>query len=215
MSSDNSTYQLIEEAVYKEIEKLVYVDGYSWEALAELAGYQGQNSMKNIVNQSAHKLSFSRFLLLLKNLSRQENLRLHRFTIDTSAYMIAERPAPEQAVGSLMEDHHGMMIQMHRAEEALEAGDVDGLYDYYRQLHHLLARVQSELQGVQVMLDKKEIEGPTQRILMGKDKISPGVVSTGGIEKHNGSARPPMCKDNQNSSCQPLQQVEKEVEVTE
>lgn len=156
MSIDDSLY-LTEETTYTEIENLCEVDGFSWIEVSEAALYEGVNSMKNIARNRAHQLSFPRGLRMMRKLSQRKNLRLHRLSLDTNEWMIAPRPKPDQATGSLKEVHHELMRQMFLAEESISVGNIEGLHTYYRFLNEVSSKVQAEIQASSVLL-KKECE---------------------------------------------------------
>lgn len=151
MSSSDSLY-LLEETVYTDIEKLSA--DYSWEQLSEMALYKGVNSMKNIVRNRSHSLSFPRGLLLLRSLSMRGEHFLHKHSIDTNSWMVVPRSKVEITKGSLKNEHHELMRQMFLAEEALKANNIRRLYDYYKFLNRLASMVQAEIQSAQVMLRK-------------------------------------------------------------
>lgn len=212
MSKYNSTYHLIEQAIYKDIEKLATT--YSWEELADMCGYKGVNSLKNPVVQGSYKISAARFALLMKNLSKQDNHLLHKFVIDTNNYWITDNPDSVAANGSLFDEHHQLIRELGFAEDALEAGNVEKLHDYYEFLLKLTAKVKAEIGELQVMLKKEEQAGPIERILRGEKKGTPIMVGDRGFEKHNGGEKPTNCEEDQNSRKADVRQVRKKVEVT-
>ena len=144
------------EAISRSIRRLVYENGLSWEMVSNMADYKGARSMENIVNQENHSLSAGRFACLLMRLSERENLTLHNHVLNPKYYMILPKPGRVTPEGSLSAEHHEMMMKVYQAEEDLACSNINGLYNYYRFLLHVAARVQSEIGELQMMLRREE-----------------------------------------------------------
>jgi hypothetical protein len=148
--SNNYSHKLnlFEEALHADIKRLVDEDGYSWEMLADFAGYDGVNSLRNIVIQASHSLSFARGARLLRELSKRDNFRMHRHVVDPALHVINPRVS---ACGEPLKDAHDRLIrEIHTAEMAIEEGNVNRVYLYYRFLLEVASRVQLEMGRMQL-----------------------------------------------------------------
>lgn len=214
MSSYNShKINLFEQAVYDDIERVVSEDGYTFDALAEFAGYDGVNSLRNIVRQAAHSLSFARGAMMLKELSKRDNFRVHRHVIDGQRQVI--KPRVQACKENLRQAHDRLLREIHIAELAVEAGNVNRVYEYYRFLLKLASRVQLEMGQMQVQLQKESDEGRLRQALRRAGRSTPGDCSARRLMEPNVVSPDLFCVTSEYTPLSCATKAKPKVEVTD
>ena len=152
MSQGDLEYQ---DVIYREIANLHHRDQIPWGLLSNYAGYKGENSIKNIVQQGSHKLEFSRGLRLLFNLSdKHNNKRLHKHCINTRNEMIVDRPKIELATGHLEEASFEAMQAITKATSSVKNKDTEGMQESYQKIIKYMARLRAEIEVCESVLAK-------------------------------------------------------------
>lgn len=154
MASRFDLYQKAREAAYGSIRKLHGTDGLSWDRLSEWSGFEGDSSLKNIINGEVHNLDFARGCMLLKRASKQQNLRVHKHTLDTVSWEIVPRYEDVKATGNLEKEIVNGTKALTAGDEALQAGNVDALIEQYRIMQFVLAKMRAELENQQSKMRK-------------------------------------------------------------
>lgn len=155
MTSSFDLYQLAKESTYDSIRKLHDSDGISWEMLSEWAGFKGPASLRNVINQDTHNLDFTRGCMLLKQASKVKNLRAHKHTLDTIQWEIVERNEDVVATGDLKQEIVEASKAMGKADDALQAGNVEALINQYRMMQKVISKMRAEIETSEIRFKKQ------------------------------------------------------------
>lgn len=156
MSQSDFHIENYQDVVYEDILDLHRRDGIAWSVLAEYAGYRGESSLKNIVQQRAHTLEFSRGLRLMYMAAKHHgNKRLHKHSFDASSEMIVPRPRLERAKGDIETETLEAMEAVSNALNASRNKDYRQLTKSYEALMRFCCRIREEVEAANSVIAKR------------------------------------------------------------
>lgn len=146
--SQNDLHTALYESICDEIKDLAKV--YTWETLSKMAGL-GRSTLRNAVNQSAHKVSIEAFTTLSTELALQGDYTLLRFMLPKHIHLLDLKDV-EAFEGTLVEANNELIRAMHDAEIAQKVNDEKKLHTFYRFVCRYVVKVRDELQSSRIML---------------------------------------------------------------
>lgn len=138
-------------ALYESICKTIQdvASDYGWVQASKMAGL-GDSTLRNIVNQSAHKLSVEAFTTLATELAMMGDYRLLRFMLPKNIHLL-DLKSVEAFEGTFTEANNELIRAMHDAELAQKANDTSKLQKFYRLVCKYLVKVKDELHLTQIL----------------------------------------------------------------
>lgn len=141
----------IEQGVYDTIRDMSR--DYGWSYISAAFGYSGEATMKNIVNQGAHSLPFTKLVQGMKHFALKKDFRLHRFVLGNRHHILeVDEPVDNRSIQSL---HNELLHQMCEGEKAIDAGYTAGIEAYYRFLLHVVEAIRLQVKDARVVFSRR------------------------------------------------------------